>query len=213
MDRMRIFLVGLMMSGCAGEEFTLAPEEAGKAAVTWTPETAAPELPDAGLSAPSVETSTAETASPVADASPLVMDTSPFDASSIVVDASPPVVDVFSPVDISLTDAGHCTAFPNGATLPVPEACRSLLSKETFDSLTPLPLPKYLWLISPNLCTYGLGFIQSDTPAACQCQETYNCACVMTHKGDVNFCGSPDGPPKMFTCVETAGVPRIVCPQ
>jgi hypothetical protein len=102
-------------------------------------------------------------------------------------------------------DSAACTPFPPGTTYSAPAGCSGGLNQ--------LPAPMYLWAVAPWGCSFGLGTTQSNTPVECQCQETYNCACVMAHRSEINLCTCPTCGPVAYSCAETAGVPRLVCPQ
>jgi hypothetical protein len=105
----------------------------------------------------------------------------------------------------SPADGSICTPFPNGSTIGAPAGCSS--------GLNLLPAPTYIWAVAPWGCSFGLGTTQSNTPVECQCRESYNCACIMAHKGELNLCTCPTCAAVAYSCAETAGVPRLICPQ
>ena len=111
---------------------------------------------------------------------------------------------------IMLADGATCTSFPADAGYPEPPNC----ADHGPGILHP---PAYLWAVAPWGCSYGLMDQDfSNTPVECQCQETYNCACVLAHKeagGAPNLCGSATSPPVDYGCTETAGVPALQCPR
>jgi hypothetical protein len=128
--------------------------------------------------------------------------------ASVAVDAPTDVTLMDVVADVlahSLADGGTCTPFPDGSTIAAPAGCSS--------GLNLLPAPAYVWAVAPWGCSFGLGTTQSNTPVECQCQESYNCACIMAHKDEINLCSCPTCAAVAYSCAETAGVPRLVCPQ
>jgi hypothetical protein len=180
MTEMRFVGILLLLSGCMGEEFTLAPQEAGKEAVTLAPEAGPLDPPDAGPAAipeaaaplqdpPDVAPPTVDVLQPVADASPPTVDANPP-----IIDAGPP------PQDVGVADSSGDSYWP--------------YVRPTFCS----PFGR-MWSGTMSECgmrytiemPIQFGAVKNDagscgsewTPNECQCAETFTCECILARAG------------------------------
>lgn len=156
---------------------------------------------------------TAGSADDAATAVDAVDDAHANEASDVASDdavTAPPSADAHADVPQSGDDAG-VEASPAICTVLTPSrhACPSNISQ----AVPPYDVPAgFDYLMWNPLGTDGGGYTGcsvSVTPFACQCAETYTCACLVAHLDAPTLCQQAGA---VLSCEQSDGAPLVRCP-
>jgi hypothetical protein len=183
MSRSFAWVWALAACGCGGTEFTtLSPsDDVGEGG-----DEDVDALPSVDDAAPGVDADAGERAD---DGMDVRLEASSIDAGDAgAADSGPPIC-------TTLTRTMH--------------SCPASITNNGGPFFTPEGFAYTMW--NP-VGTDGGGIIGCSgtaTPIACQCAETYTCACLLAHLDIPTLCQQPGA---VATCQQSGGAPLVVCP-